>query len=90
MYDLVKWGILIKVLPWTELSCVVKLTMHWIDWEPWTFDALTGALFSAATFVIALILSGTLSDHRACEGMPAQIANALETIEDTNQTPIKD
>ncbi len=86
MFDLVKWGILIKVLPWTGLFCIVKLGMHWLDWEPWAFDALTGALFSAATFVIALILSGTLSDYRACEGMPLQIANSLETINDTNQT----
>jgi hypothetical protein len=85
VFDLVKWGILAKVLPWTGLFCVVKLAMHWLDWEPWEFDALTGALFSAVTFVIALILSGTLSDYRACEGMPSQIANALETIEDTNQ-----
>jgi hypothetical protein len=85
VFDLVKWGILVKVLPWTGLFCVVKLGMHWLDWEPWAFDALTGALFSAATFVIALILSGTLSDYRACEVMPAQISNALETINDTNQ-----
>ncbi len=86
MFDLVKWGILVKVLPCTGLFCVVKLAMHWLEWEPWAFDALTGALFSAATFVIALILSGTLSDYRACEEMPSQIANALETIEDANQT----
>jgi hypothetical protein len=80
VFDLVKLGILVKVLPWTGLFCVVKLAMHRLDWEPWAFDALTGALFSAATFVIALILSGTLSDYRACEGMPAQISNALETF----------
>jgi hypothetical protein len=86
VFDLVKWGILIKVLPWTGLFCVAKLGMHWLKWEPWAFDALTGALFSAATFTIALILNGTLSDYRACEGMPSQIANALETINDTNQT----
>jgi hypothetical protein len=85
VFDLVKWGILAKVLPWTGLFCVVKLAMNWLDWQPWAFDALTGALFSAATFVIALILSGTLSDYRACEWMPAQIANSLETINDTNQ-----
>jgi hypothetical protein len=85
VFNLVKWGILTKVLPWTGLFCVVKLGLHWLDWEPWAFDALTGALFSAATFVIALILSGTLSDYRACEWMPAQIANSLETINDTNQ-----
>lgn len=85
MFDLVKWGILIKVLPWTGLFGIVKLGMHWLKWEPWAFDALTGTLFSAAIFVIALILSGTLSDYRTCEGMPAQIANAIETINDTNQ-----
>jgi hypothetical protein len=85
VFDLVKWGILFKVLPWTGLFCIFKLGMHWLKWEPWAFDALTGALFSAATFVIALILSGTLSDYRACEGMPAQIANALETISDTDR-----
>jgi hypothetical protein len=85
VFDLVKWGILLKVLPWTGLFCMLKLGMHWLQWEPWAFDALTGALFSAATFVIALILSGTLGDYRACEGMPAQIANALETINDTDR-----
>jgi hypothetical protein len=85
VFDLGKWGILIKVLPWTGLFCAIKLGMHSLGWQPWAFDALTGALFSAAIFVIALILSGTLSDYRTCEGMPAQIANSLETINDTNQ-----
>jgi hypothetical protein len=83
VFDLVKWGILIKVLPWTGLFCLLKVGMHWLKWEPWAFDALTGALFSAVTFVTALILSGTLGDYRACEGMPAQIVNSLETIHDT-------
>jgi hypothetical protein len=86
MFDRVKWGILLKVLPWTGLFCIAKLGMHWLGWEPWIFDALTGALFSAAIFVIALILSGTLGDYRACEVMPSQIANSLETIKDTNHT----
>jgi hypothetical protein len=85
VFDLVKWGIFVKVLPWTGLFWIVKLGMHWLNLEPWSFDALTGALFSAFTFVIALILSGTLGDYRACEGMPSQIANTLETISDTNQ-----
>jgi hypothetical protein len=85
VFDLIKWGILTKVLPWTGLFCIFKLGMHWLNWEPWAFDALTGALFSAATFVIALILSGTLSDYRACEGMPAQIANSLESIYDLDR-----
>jgi hypothetical protein len=85
VFDLVKWGILLKVLPWVGVFCIIKSGMHWLHWEPWAFGALTGSLFSAMTFVIALILSGTLSDYRACEGMPSQIANALETIYDLDR-----
>jgi hypothetical protein len=85
MTDFVKLGILFKVLPWVGLFLLAKLSTHWLGWEPWTFNALTGSLFSAATFTIALVLSGTLGDYRACENMPLQIANALETIADANQ-----
>ncbi len=86
MFDRLKWGILIKVLPFTGLFCVAKFGIHWLGWELWEFDALTGALFNAATFVIALVLSGTLGDYRASEAMPSQIANGLETIQNTNNT----
>jgi hypothetical protein len=85
MSDRLKWGILLKVLPFSGLFAVAKFGMHWMGWESWAFDALTGALFSAATFVIAIVLSGTLGDYRASEGMPAAIANALENIQATNQ-----
>jgi hypothetical protein len=82
VFDMAKWGILIKVLPWTGLFCIVKLGMHWLGWERWAFDSLTGALFSAAIFTIALMLSGTLADYRASEGMPSQIVSSLESIQD--------
>jgi hypothetical protein len=82
VFDMAKWGILIKVLPWTGLFCIIKVGMHWLGWERWAFDSLTGALFSAAIFVIALMLSGTLADYRASEGMPSQIVNSLESIQD--------
>lgn len=85
MFDLVKWGILIKVLPWTLVFCLVKVGIHWMGWERWAFDSLTGALFSAAIFTIALMLTGTLTDYRASEGMPAQIINSLENIEDIDR-----
>jgi hypothetical protein len=80
-----KWGILIKVLPWTGLFCIFKLGMHYLGWERWTFDSLTGALFSAAIFTIALMLSGTLADYRASEGMPSQIVNSIESIHDLDR-----
>lgn len=58
--------------------------MHQLGWEPWAFDSLTGALFGAATFVVAFVLSGTLNDYNASEDIVVQLVNAAETIQDTN------
>jgi hypothetical protein len=85
MWAIASWRILFKVLPWTALFCGAKLGLHQVKFEPWAFDALTGSLFGAATFVVSLVLGGTLGDFRTSEGMPGQIANSLETIEDGNQ-----
>jgi hypothetical protein len=85
MWAIASWQILFKVLPWTMLFCGAKLGLHQAKFEPWAFDALTGSLFGAATFVVSLVLSGTLGDFRTSEGIPGQIANSLETIEDGNQ-----
>jgi hypothetical protein len=85
MWAMASWRILFKVLPWTVLFCAAKLGLHRVGLEPWAFDALTGSLFGAATFVVSLVLGGTLGDYRTSEGLPGQIANSLETIEDGNQ-----
>lgn len=77
--------ILLKVLPWTVLFCLLKWVIHERGWEFWAFDSLTGALFGSATFVLALVLGGTLGDYRLSEDMPTQLVNAIETIEDSNQ-----
>jgi hypothetical protein len=85
MWAIGSWRILFKVLPWTALFCGAKLGLHRVGLEPWAFDALTGSLFGAATFVVSLVLGGTLGDFRTSEGLPGQIANSLETIEDGNR-----
>jgi hypothetical protein len=83
--SLAKWRILLTVLPLTTLYGLAKLGLHRLGWEPWAFDPLTGSLFGAATFVIAFVLNGTLGDFRASADMPVAIANALETIQDSNR-----
>ena len=77
-----KWRILLRVLPLTGLFCAAKVGMHTFHLEPWAFDSLTGSLFGAATFVVALTLSGTLADYGASERMPLEIANAIAAIQD--------
>jgi hypothetical protein len=79
-----KWRLFFTVLPFTLLFALAKVAIHRLGWEPWAFDSLTGALFGAATFVIAFVLSGTLSDYNASEEMVLQVVNAVETIADLN------
>jgi hypothetical protein len=85
MTNSVKWRILLRVLPLTALFCSVKVGMHYLGLEPWAFDSLTGSLFGAATFVITLTLSGTLSDYGACARTPILIANAIASIRDSSE-----
>jgi hypothetical protein len=82
--DWLSWRTLTKVLPWAVGFGLAKTMMHYFGFEPWTFDSLTGSLLGAATFVLTIVLGGTLSDYRACEGMPSQIVNSLETIHDNS------
>ena len=82
--DMSKWGILLKVLPLTALFCLAKWIAHQMQWEFGKFDSQVGSLLAAVTFILAFMLNGTLNDYRTSEDMPAQIANAVETIQDTN------
>ena len=84
-FSLTKWRLLLTVLPLTGLFALAKVATHRLGWESWQFDALTGSLFGAATFVIAFLLSGTLADYNASAGMPVKIVGAIETIQDTNE-----
>lgn len=80
-----KWRLFLTVLPFTLLFALAKLACHQLGWEPWAFDSLTGALFGAATFVIAFVLSGTLSGYNESEDMVLQVVNAVEAMADLNQ-----
>ncbi len=79
-----KWRLLLSVLPLTLLFAGAKVGMHYLGWEPWAFDSLTGALFGSASFIIAFVLSGTLSDYNKSADMPLQIVNSIESIQDSN------
>ena len=80
-----KWRLFLTVLPFTAMFGLAKVGIHRLGWEPWGFDSLTGALFGAATFVIAFVLSGTLNDYNASEDMVVQCANAVEAMADINR-----
>lgn len=85
--NLLKWQILLKVLPLTLLFALAKGGTYFLEGDrftSWQFDIMTSALVSTTTFVVAFILSGTLIDYRASEEMVTQIATALISIQDTS------
>lgn len=80
-----KWRLLVKVVPLTLLFALAKLVVHSQGLEPWEFDSLTGSLFGASTFVLAFVLSGTLSNYNASEDMVLQAVQAVESIDDISR-----
>jgi hypothetical protein len=81
----IKWQLLLNITPWALLFIGGKIGLHWLHWDVWAFDSLTGTLFAAATFILAFMLSGTLRDYQASFYMPTELANAIEAIADANQ-----
>lgn len=81
---LLRWRIFFKVLPFVALFCLIKWITHQLGWQLGTFDSQMGSLLAAVTFIVAFMLTGTLTDYRICEDIPIQIVNAIESIQDSN------
>ena len=83
-FIVLRWRILFKVLPFVALFCLIKWITHQLGWQLGTFDSQMGSLLAAVTFIVAFMLSGTLTDYKICEDIPIQMVNAIETIQDSN------
>jgi hypothetical protein len=77
-----KWRLLLAVAPFTLLFGLLEVLFHELGWEFWKFDSLTGALLGAASFILALVMGGTLSEYNDCEGMVLELVNEAEAIND--------
>jgi hypothetical protein len=78
----VKWRVLLAVAPFTLLFTLLEVLFHQLGWELWKFDSLTGSLLGAASFILALVLGGTLSQYHASEDMVLELVNEVEAIND--------
>jgi hypothetical protein len=78
----VKWRVLLAVAPFTLLFGLLEVLFHQLGWEFWKFDSLTGSLLGAASFILALVLGGTLSQYHASEDMVLELVNEAEAIND--------
>jgi hypothetical protein len=81
----IKWGIFLKIIPFTVLFLLAKLVIHLLKIEIWSFDLLVASLLGATTFLIAFALNNTIDDYRYSESLPLEVSNILESINDTNE-----
>jgi len=78
----VKWRVLLAVAPFTLLFGLLEVVFHQLGWELWKFDSLTGSLLGSASFILALVLGGTLGQYHASEEMVLELVNEAEAIND--------
>ncbi len=78
----IKWRVLLAVAPFTLLFGLLETLFHDLGWELWKFDSLTGALLGSASFILALVLGGTLAQYHASEDMVLELVNEAEAIND--------
>src|SRR5215831_6822740 len=86
---MIKWKLLIKTLPLAAAMVAIALTRDWVFHFNGIIDFSDVAPpFSAVALIVGFMLAGVLSDYKESEKIPGEIANTLETIDDTMQVVI--
>jgi len=57
-----------------------EVLFHQLVWQLWKFDSLTGSLLGSAIFILALVLSGTLSQYHPSEIKLPELVNEAVAI----------
>jgi hypothetical protein len=75
-----KWGIILKALLFVVPALVVKIIMHFSGLEYIAVGPIITALVAGVFFVIAIILSGVLTDYKESEKVPGELTASIEAI----------
>ena len=81
-----KWKILIKSLPILLIIILIKIVVHYFDYEIMELNALFTSLVGATIFLIGFLISGVLSDYKESEKIPNEITSSLKNILDDSVT----
>jgi hypothetical protein len=81
---MVKWKLMLTTLPVTAFILILKFfIVHWIHFDGLVKFSEIGLVITGGIFLIGFMLAGTIADYKESERLPAEIACAIETIEDT-------
>lgn len=80
---MLKWRLMLSTLPWVILIVGIRLFMeNALDLSGFVEFNDIAAVITAGAFLMGFMLAGTMSDYKESEKLPAELATALEGIED--------
>lgn len=83
-FNLIKWKLMVTTLPITLFILLLKFgIVHGLNYEGLVKFSEIGLVITGGIFLIGFMLAGTISDYKESEKIPAELACAIETIEDT-------
>ena len=74
---LLRHTILIKVFGFVAVLLVTKAAIHYLELDFVAISPLVTAFVGGVIFIIAIILSGTLSDYKESEKIPSELAASI-------------
>lgn len=83
-FNMIKWRLMLTTLPVTICILLLKFgVVYGLQYEGLVKFSDIGLVITGGIFLIGFMLAGTISDYKESEKIPAEIACAIETIEDT-------
>ncbi len=83
-FNAVKWKLMLTTLPVTILILLIKFgIVHGLHYDGLVKFSEIGLVITGGIFLIGFMLAGTMADYKESEKIPADLACAIETIEDT-------
>jgi uncharacterized protein YutD len=77
-----RWKLVLKTLPFVVVVVLLKLLIHYFNYEFLPLNALFTAVISANIFLIGFLISGVLVDYKESEKIPGDLAASLEAMAD--------
>lgn len=77
-----KWKMALRVIPFLIAIAAAKYLAYVYGWEFLQMNGIFAALISATIFLFGFNLSGVLSDFKAGEKLPGELAANIEAISD--------
>jgi len=81
--NMVKWRLMLTTLPAPLFMLLLKLGLYYgLHFEGWVKFSEIGIVVTGGIFLLGFMLAGVMADYKESEKMPAELACALETIDD--------